>query len=106
MKPDVKNDSVAVYILPEEKWSRRVSGVFGNRLSSANPERAHAVLSVLPDGGFQVSVRAPQSNKTGADELCRSFPTGGGRKGAAGINLLAETDLDLFIQRFRKQYQA
>jgi hypothetical protein len=27
------------------------------------------------------------SNKSGADELCKSFETGGGRKAAAGINV-------------------
>ena len=64
-----------------------------------------SVLTILQDGGFMVSVRAPQCNKAGADELCRSFPTGGGRKGAAGINFLAESDLGLFIQRFHQQYQ-
>ena len=100
------NEQVALYVLPEEKWSRRVSGVFGNQLSTSTPARAHAVLTALPKGGYQVSVRAPQINKIGADDLCRSFPTGGGRKGAAGINLLAETDVDLFVQRFQQQYQA
>lgn len=106
IKPEFADERVALYVLPEAKWSRRVSGVFGNQLSTSTPECAHAVLTVLPDGGYQVSVRAPQSNKIGADELCRSFPSGGGRKGAAGINLLSESDLDLFIQRFRQQYQA
>jgi single-stranded DNA-specific DHH superfamily exonuclease len=105
-KPEFVDDHVALYILPEQKWSRRVSGVFGNQLSTAAPRRAHSVLTSLPGGGFMVSVRAPQLNKTGADDLCRSFSTGGGRKGAAGINLLAESDLDLFIQRFRQQYSA
>lgn len=106
IKPEFVDQHVAMYILPEAKWSRRVSGVFGNQLSTSAPERAHAILSVLPAGGYQVSVRAPQVNKTGADELCRLFSTGGGRKGAAGINVLAESDLDLFVQRFRQQYQA
>lgn len=106
IKAEFADDRVALYILPDAKWSRRVSGVFGNHLSTSVPERAHAVLTVLPEGGFLVSVRAPQVNKIGADDLCRSFPTGGGRKGAAGINLLAASDLDLFIQRFRQQYQA
>lgn len=106
VRPEFTDQHTAVYILPDAKWSRRVSGVFGNQLSASAPERAHAVLTVLPGGGFMVSVRAPQVNKTGADELCRGFATGGGRKGAAGINLLPESDLDLFIQRFQHQYQA
>ncbi len=106
IQPEFSDAHTAVYILPDAKWSRRVSGVYGNRLSTAAPERAHAVLTALPGGGFMVSVRAPQSNKTGADELCRRFATGGGRKGAAGINLLPESELDLFVQRFRQQYSA
>jgi hypothetical protein len=39
-------------------------------------------------------------NKTGADDLCRQFDTGGGRKAAAGINQLAESDLSLFTEKF------
>jgi hypothetical protein len=47
-----------------------------------------------------VSVRAPLNNKTGADELCRQFETGGGRKAAAGINHLPETEYTRFLQAF------
>jgi len=39
-------------------------------------------------------------NKTGADELCRQFDSGGGRKAAAGINQLSEDDLHLFTEKF------
>lgn len=106
VRPEFSDEQVALYILPDAKWSRRVSGVFGNLLASSAPQRAHAVLTHLAGGGFVVSVRAPQVNKAGADELCRAFATGGGRKGAAGINLLPEADLGLFEQRFRRQYQA
>ena len=94
----------AVYILPNEKWARRVSGVFSNGLARANPDRAHAVLTIRADGTYLVSVRAPLSRKTGADELCRSFPTGGGRKAAAGINALPADMLDTFIDRFGHFY--
>ena len=94
----------AVYILPNEKWARRVSGVFSNGLARANPDRAHAVLTHRADGTFLVSVRAPLARKTGADELCRSFPTGGGRKAAAGINALPAEMLDTFIDRFDRFY--
>jgi len=51
-----------------------------------------------------VGVRAPLNNKTGADELCRQFPSGGGRKAAAGINQLPEEQLTSFIDRFSQQY--
>lgn len=94
----------AVFILPNETWSRRVSGVYGNELARDNPDRAHAVLTVLPDDNYLVSVRAPMSNKTGADELCRQFETGGGRKAAAGINRLPQAELSRFISALDAQY--
>ena len=53
-----------------------------------------------------VSVRAPLANRTGADEVCRQFPTGGGRKAAAGINRLAREDLARFIDVFCSFYAA
>jgi hypothetical protein len=43
-------------------------------------------------------------NKIGADELCRKFPSGGGRKGAAGINNLAPADLFSFYEQFEMMY--
>jgi len=74
----------AVYVLPDAAWARRVSGVYANELASHHPSRAHAMLSRSPKGHFVVSVRAPLDHRTGADELCRQFETGGGRKAAAG----------------------
>ena len=93
-------DRHALYILPAEPWARRVGGVLANDLAHGVPDRAHALLTKLPEGGFLVSVRAPLIAPDGADALCRQFPTGGGRKAAAGINCLAETDYDTFVQRF------
>jgi hypothetical protein len=93
-------DRHALYILPAEPWARRVGGVLANDLAHGVPDRAHALLTKLPGGGFMVSVRAPLIAQDGADTLCRQFPTGGGRKAAAGINCLAETDYDAFVQRF------
>ena len=101
---EYKTDTCAVYILPDETWSRRVSGVFSNDLANNNPDRAHAVVSFNSQKGYQISVRAPLNNKTGADELCSSFPTGGGRKAAAGINHLAIEDLPGFISAFEEKY--
>lgn len=98
------NQNIAVYILPDEAWSRRISGVFGNELANHYPNRAHAVLSYNAQGGYLISVRAPLNNKTGADELCASFATGGGRKSAAGINHLPKEQLSDFIQRFSERY--
>jgi hypothetical protein len=62
------------------------------------------VLTRKPQGGYLVSVRAPLTNKTRADEICSQFETGGGRKGAAGINHLPETELDRFINVFFESY--
>jgi hypothetical protein len=104
IKPEYHSDAIAVYILPDAAWSNRVSGVFGNELANSNPARAHAVFSHNGQGGFQVSVRAPNMNKTGADELCSSFATGGGRKGAAGINHLPVDHIALFISAFKEKY--
>ena len=103
-EPLTADEATAVYVFPEEAFARRVSGVFANDLAQQNPSRAHAMLSTLPGDGFLVSVRAPLSNKTGADELCRQFESGGGRKAAAGINFLPKADLDKFTQAFRKQF--
>lgn len=104
LAPAHATERVAVFILPDEAWARRVSGVYGNDLANGTPSRAHAVLSPHPEGGFVVSVRAPLTNKKGADVLCRSFPTGGGRAAAAGINKLPESDVDRFVEAFAAQY--
>ena len=97
IKPEIEKNGFAVCVLPNEKWSRRVSGVYANQLARQNPDRAHAILSRQADNTFVVSVRAPLSNKTGADDVCRQFETGGGRKAAAGINKLTEHDFDRFV---------
>ncbi len=89
-----------VFVLPAEKWARRISGVFGNRLAVESFEQAHAVLTAKPGGGYLVSVRAPLATKAGADILCSQFDTGGGRKGAAGIDHLPESELGRFIAGF------
>ena len=104
IKPEFASDSAALYLLPDAAWSRRVNGLFGNRQAQAYPRRAHAVL-VGKAGGYTVSVRAPLSDPAGADELCARFDTGGGRKGAAGINLLPPGDLTAFVDAFRTAYR-
>lgn len=105
LQPEFANDDVAVFILPNEPWARRVSGVYSNDLANQTPARAHAVLTQKSDGGFLVSVRAPLENKVGADELCRSFPTGGGRAAAAGINDLPADQLEKFVATFAEFYK-
>jgi len=104
LKPEHADASTAVFILPNEAWARRVSGVYSNDLATDNPERAHAVLTIKENGNYLVSVRAPMTNKQGAADLCMQFPTGGGRAGAAGINDLPANSLDDFVAAFRKTY--
>lgn len=98
------SDTVSVYVLPDASWARRVSGVFGNQLANQNPDKAHAVVTTKPDGNYMVSVRAPLNNKTGADEFCRQYPSGGGRAAAAGINDLAVVELEAMMNRFNAHY--
>lgn len=90
-------DSSASFMLPDAAWARRVSGVYGNSLANQDPDRSHAVITEKANGNYLVSVRAPLNNKTGADEICRQFPSGGGRKAAAGVNDLPKDQLQTFI---------
>lgn len=104
--PEYKDAAAAVFILPDEPWARRVSGVYSNDLANSDPARAHAVLTPKANGCYLVSVRAPLNNKTGADELVMRFPTGGGRKAAAGINDLPADMLPEFIDALASFYAA
>ena len=104
VKPVQDLPHAAVYRLPNQSWSRRVSGVFGNELANQSPEKAHAVISDTDAGPVMISVRAPLNNRVGADEICRQFPSGGGRKAAAGVNSLPETEIDRFIETFSRYY--
>ncbi|WP_436714560.1 acetyltransferase [Roseiconus lacunae] len=104
VEPVLETDSCAAFVFPCESFSRRVSGVYSNQLARLNPARAHALASQLPGGGYLVSVRAPLQTKSGADELCRQFPTGGGRQAAAGINDLPADQLDAFLAAMQTQF--
>ena len=97
-------DSVAAFVLPDEPWARRVSGVYSNQLANDNPDRAHAVLTVKANGNYLVSLRAPLNNKKGAATLCMQFPTGGGREAAAGINDLPVDMLAAFLDQFKTAF--
>ncbi len=101
---DSTSSAGAVYLLPNEGWAKRIVGVMGNDLAKQYPNRAHALLVDMGDEHHRVSVRAPYNRKDGADELCRQFPSGGGRKAAAGINALAQDSLENFIDRFDLQF--
>lgn len=104
LRATTENEAIAVIFLPNEAWARRSSGIFANELAKQNPNRAHALLTTLSPDAYLVSVRAPMNNKINADVLCRQFPTGGGRKAAAGINHLPEDQLNTFIDAFKQIY--
>ncbi|MCH8177951.1 MAG: hypothetical protein IIC09_07130, partial [Proteobacteria bacterium] len=98
--PESADSAGAIYLLPNDPWARRIVGVMGNDLAKRHPQRAHALLIDRGDGHYRVSVRAPYNRKEGADDLCRQFSSGGGRKAAAGINQLAHGTLAEFSEKF------
>jgi len=95
---------LSVFELPDEKWSRRISGVYGNLLANQSPDSAFVVLTNNAQGGYLVSLRAPLNNKQGAGELCSQFETGGGRAAAAGINHLPKAELVDLIRVIETYY--
>jgi hypothetical protein len=101
--PLVESPHAALYLLPDAAWARRVCGVLASELARGAPRRAHAV-ALASRGGWQVSVRAPLARPAGAAALCRAFPSGGGREGAAGINHLPAGELERFAARFMAHF--
>jgi len=51
-------------------------------------------------------VRASLAASSGADVLCSRFATGGGRKGAAGINRLPQDELPQFMRAFDEVFSS
>lgn len=98
-RPHWQGAGGAVYLLPDAPWSRRVIGSLANEVAAAQPLRAHAVARRAADGSIVVSVRAPISTPTGANELCRRFG-GAGRAAAAGIEGLAASEFERFVREF------
>ena len=96
-QPHITLAGAVVYVLPDAPWSRRMRGVLANDLANRSPHLAHAVLTPDGAGGYTVSVRSPLDRPMGADALCRAFPSGGGRRAAAGINHLPRDDLNRFV---------
>jgi len=104
LQPAHAGETTALYQLPDAAWARRIGGVWANELAQGAPGRAHALLTERADGAFVVSVRAPLQARTGADELCNGFATGGGRKAAAGINRLLADEVERFTEAFVARY--
>ncbi len=93
-----------VYFFPDTTWARRVGGVFSNLKAQERKDCAHALITENSNRTLRVSVRAPLKNRTGADTLCKQFPTGGGRSAAAGINYLPTEMLDSFLSTFQSTF--
>ena len=98
IQPIYESITACMIELPDEPWARRVSGVLGNELANRYPDRAHAILTQKPrESGvevcYQVSLRASKSNPTGAADIAILFG-GGGRESAAGIDHLAQEDIE------------
>ena len=104
VEPRYESDNFALYELPNELWSRRISGVFGNLLANKKPDSAQGVLTLNKDETYTVSLRAPLNDKQGAGEICSQFPTGGGRAAAAGVNALADSSVGDFIKAVESYY--
>jgi hypothetical protein len=103
-RPILENSSGRVFLLPGKPWARRVAGVFANRLAREKKDLAHALIMPNQDGSLRISVRAPLDARTGADTLCRRFPSGGGRAAAAGINQLPPAMQKQFLDDFTQQF--
>ncbi|MDA0236899.1 MAG: DHH family phosphoesterase [Proteobacteria bacterium] len=97
------NENVAIVVLPNTKWSRRINGIYANELANNFPKRAHAIL-VEKEKGYTVSIRAPKSNPTHAQQVALKFDTGGGRHAAAGIQHLPTDQLIRLTKELTRQY--
>jgi len=104
LKPNWEMANGAIYILPCASWARRISGVFANTLASREETRSFAVLTESTDGTYVVSVRSGKPLLRSANGFCGQFPTGGGRRGAAGINSLPASGLDCFVKAFSEYF--
>jgi len=103
-QPLLDDGAGRVVLLPGAAWARRVQGVFANAMANERPDVANVLGVENPDGTLRLSIRAPLARPRGADALARSFPGGGGRAGAAGINSLPPDALTGFIDRLRQAF--
>ena len=100
LRPQRQVPGATLVVMPDQPWARRAIGVLANELMQALPNSAVAIVSPRSSGGYTASVRVPQPASLGADEFCRQFATGGGRRGAGGVNELPASELERFAGRF------
>lgn len=106
LEPSRRAPGTLQFMLPDAAWARRASGTLANDLAKAHAGNALAIISPKAEGGFLVSIRVPRDCPTSAESFCRRFPTGGGRKAAAGINHLPPEELETFSRAFEEQFRA
>jgi single-stranded DNA-specific DHH superfamily exonuclease len=106
LAPTKQAPGSVMFVLPDEAWARRASGTLANDLAKAHAGNAIAIVSPKAQGGYLVSVRVPKESNVSAEAFCRRFPTGGGRKTAAGINHLPAPELEAFASDFAEQFAA
>ena len=92
-------------LLPDTKASIRYSGIYSNQQTTDNPNKAFAILTLIDEENYRVSILSPKTNPLGASKLALQFPTGGGREKAAGINELPKSELNNFIEKFEDIYK-
>ena|ERR1022692_415861 len=106
LAPSRKVGGAILFELPDAAWARRASGTLANDLAKAHAGSAVAIVSPKSGGGCLVSIRVPRESSVSAEVFCRRFPTGGGRRTAAGINHLPTEELEAFAQAFEEQFRA
>lgn len=97
--------SAVVFRLPDAAWARRIIGSFANRITSAAPGHAHAVLVPDSHGSLTVSLRVPADAPLSADRFAARYG-GNGRLTAAGISNLQPTDVMAFSNDFLHIFRA
>lgn len=98
-------DTGKVILLPNTKASVRYSGIYSNQQTTDDPDKAFAILTLVNEENYRVSIRSPKTNPYGASKLALQFPTGGGREKAAGVNELPKSELNDFIEKFEEVYR-
>jgi hypothetical protein len=117
LSPLVDVPGAQAFLVPDEPFARRYGATWANERVLQQPGIALAVLHPREEGGYLVSIRAPRdwsgrasavnaapggapAQAPSASDLAKEFPTGGGRKLAAGIDVLPADQLDRFMARF------
>jgi hypothetical protein len=106
LEPLVAIPGARLIVLPDEPWARRAIGVLANDLTRTHPDCAIAILAPNSQSGFTVSLRVPETSPVAADQFCRGYSSGGGRKRAAGINHLPPSDVERFAAAFKAHFRS